>query len=323
MNVPLTIAVPSKGRLQENANSFFARAGLPILKGGGSRTYTGAIKGFEGIEIAFLSASEISKNLADGKVHVGITGEDLLRENIPHADDCVELAAPLGFGYANVVVAVPQAWIDVASMADLDDVSAGMFARQARRMRVATKYFNLTRAFFDSHGIVDYKIVESLGATEGASAAGSADIIVDITTTGSTLAANALKIVDDGIILKSQANLAVSLNADWTAENRTALEAVLERVAAEACARDNREIRFSGGGPEVGQEAVKRFGCSAPFGFSDQSDLRTLHCPRSSLYDLVSWLRSNDVGTISVTHLEYVFEERNALFDRVAKRLDA
>ena len=116
----------------------------------------------------------------------------------------------LGFGSANVVVAVPQAWIDVRTMADLDDVTTGFRAQHNRRMRVATKYINLTRNFFAAHGVVDYRIVESAGATEGAPAVGTAEMIVDITTTGATLAANGLKVLDDGVILRSQANLVAS-----------------------------------------------------------------------------------------------------------------
>ena len=116
----------------------------------------------------------------------------------------------LGFGSANVVVAVPQAWIDVRTMADLDDVTTGFRAQHNRRMRVATKYINLTRTFFAAHGVVDYRIVESAGATEGAPAVGTAEMIVDITTTGATLAANGLKVLDDGVILRSQANLVAS-----------------------------------------------------------------------------------------------------------------
>lgn len=126
-----------------------------------------------------------------------------MRENILEADSRVALLETLGFGHANVVVAVPQAWIDVRTMDDLDDVASHFHGRTGRRIRVATKYVNLTRGFFARHGIVDYRIVESAGATEGTPAAGTAELIVDITTTGATLAANALKVVDDGIILKS------------------------------------------------------------------------------------------------------------------------
>ncbi|HZL61876.1 MAG TPA: ATP phosphoribosyltransferase, partial [Pseudolabrys sp.] len=203
----LVLAVPAKGRLQENAEAFFSRSGLALIKPRGARDYRGAIAGLDGVEVAYLSASEITTQLAAGAVHLGVTGEDLVREMIPDADSKVVLIEGLGFGFATVVVAVPQAWIDVRTMADLDDVGTSFRHTHGRKMRVATKYINLTRDFFSRHGIVDYRIVESSGATEGAPAAGSAELIVDITTSGATLAANGLKVVEDGIILRSQANL--------------------------------------------------------------------------------------------------------------------
>ena len=161
--------------------SFFARSGLALIKPRGARDYRGAIAGLDGVEVAYLSASEITTQLAAGAVHLGVTGEDLVREMIPDADSKVVLIEGLGFGFATVVVAVPQAWIDVRTMADLDDVGTSFRHTHGRKMRVATKYINLTRDFFSRHGIVDYRIVESSGATEGA--AGSAELIVDITTT--------------------------------------------------------------------------------------------------------------------------------------------
>src|ERR1700740_3630762 len=172
MSTPFVVAVPSKGRLQENAENFFARAGLMLSKAGGVRDYRGTIAGLDNVEIAYLSASEIASQLSRGAVHMGVTGEDLVRESIVDADRRVLLIDSLGFGSANVVVAVPQAWIDVRTMADLDDVTSGFREQHNRRMRVATKYINLTRTFFASHGIVDYRIIESAGATEGAPAAG-------------------------------------------------------------------------------------------------------------------------------------------------------
>ncbi len=187
MTTPFVLAVPSKGRLQENAEAFFTRAGLALAKPRGARDYRGTISGLDNVEIAYLSASEIASQLARGTVHLGVTGEDLVRESIADADKRVLLIDSLGFGSANVVVAVPQAWIDVRTMADLDDVTTGFRAQHNRRMRVATKYINLTRNFFASHGVVDYRIVESAGATEGAPAVGTAEMIVDITTTGATL----------------------------------------------------------------------------------------------------------------------------------------
>ena len=204
----ITIALPSKGRMKEDASAIFARAGMNIISVGNDRSYRGRVEGFDDIEVAFLSASEISREVGNGLVDFGVTGEDLMREEWAEVDARVEFCARLGFGHADVVVAVPEIWIDVDTMADLGDVAADFRARHGRRLEIATKYWRLTQQHFSSiHGIQLYRIVESLGATEGAPAAGQADIIVDITTTGSTLRANHLKILSDGVILKSEACL--------------------------------------------------------------------------------------------------------------------
>jgi ATP phosphoribosyltransferase len=186
----------------------FARAGFEIVKTGSARGYQGEVKGINGLDVAFLSASEIAKSLKDGTVDLGVTGEDLLRETISPDDPVADVVLRLGFGPADVVVAVPECWLDVATIADLDQVAGEIYATHGHRLRVATKYLELTRRFFASHGLTGYRIVESLGATEGAPAAGSAEIIVDITTTGSTLTANRLKVLEDGLILRSEAVLA-------------------------------------------------------------------------------------------------------------------
>ncbi|MGI9364690.1 MAG: ATP phosphoribosyltransferase [Rhizobiaceae bacterium] len=227
----LVIAIPSKGRLKEKTLELFSAAGLSIEKPEDSRTYQAAISGYNGVEIAFLSASEIARELATGSVHLGVTGEDLARETIRDADRVIDILLPLGFGHADVVVAVPDCWIDVSTMGDLDDVAADYRARYGRRLRIATKYWQLTQNWFGQHGIGVYRIVESLGATEGAPAAGSADAIVDITSTGSTIRANNLKILDDGIILKSQANLIASKTAGWTNAHKRSCEEIVSRLA--------------------------------------------------------------------------------------------
>ncbi len=206
---PLTLGIPSKGRLMEASAELYAKAGLPIERIGNDRGYRGRLTGVDGIDVAFLSASEIAGQLRDGKIHLGVTGEDLLREKIPPTDESIDVAVRLGFGPANVVVAVPECWLDVAAMADLDEVAEQFYRAHGRRIRVATKYIHLTRRWFAAHGVTGYRIVDSSGATEGAPAAGLADIIVDITTTGSTLAANHLRILDDGVILQSCAVLAL------------------------------------------------------------------------------------------------------------------
>ena len=207
----VTLAIPSKGRLKDAALERLAKAGLEIEQPGDDRRYRAVVKGRDDIEIALLSAGEIAREVGLGKVDLGITGEDLLSESFGDADERFEIAARLGFGRADVVVAVPECWLDVDTMSDLDDVAAEFRQRHGRRLRIATKYWRLTQKFFSAqHGIQVYRIVESLGATEGAPAAGSADVIVDITTTGSTLKANHLKVLSDGIILRSEACLAVS-----------------------------------------------------------------------------------------------------------------
>jgi ATP phosphoribosyltransferase len=204
----VTIALPSKGRMKEDASAILERAGYRITPVGNDRSYRGRVEGRDDIEIAFLSASEISREIGNGTVDFGVTGEDLVREGLARADERVEFCARLGFGHADVVVAVPEIWLDVETMADLGDVAADFRARHGRRLTIATKYWRLTQQFFSgNHGIQLYRIVESLGATEGAPASGSADIIVDITSTGSTLRANHLKILSDGVILKSEACL--------------------------------------------------------------------------------------------------------------------
>ena len=208
MTDKLTIALPSKGRLREAAEKLFARAGFEIVRSGSARGYQGEVRGLEGLDVAFLSAAEIAQSLRDGKVDIGVTGEDLLRETIADDERSADVILRLGFGPADVVVAVPESWLDVAFVSDLDQVAAEFYEQHGRRLRVATKYMALTRRFFAARGMTGYRIVESLGATEGAPAAGSAEIIVDITTTGSTLKANRLKVLDDGLILRSEAVLA-------------------------------------------------------------------------------------------------------------------
>ncbi len=228
---PLLLGIPSKGRLMEATEALFGKAGFALMRSGSDRLYRGRLDGIGDIDVAFLSASEIASSLKDGKIDLGVTGEDLLRESLKPENTRVEVLQRLGFGPADVVVAVPEAWLDVARMSDLDEVSEGFYQRHGRRLRVATKYLNLTRRFFAAKGVTGYRIVESLGATEGAPAAGTAEAIVDITTTGSTLAANHLKILDDGVILKSQAVLA--LQSKLKGDQRVAtLRAGLSRVLA-------------------------------------------------------------------------------------------
>ncbi len=224
----ITLALPSKGRLRDKTLEAMAQAGFTVREAADQRNYRATVDGEPQMEVAFLSASEISRELANGGVDLGVTGLDLVREAAADWEKHMAVEAALGFGHADVVVAVPEVWYDVETMADLEDVAADFRARHGRRMRIATKYWRMTQEFFSrTHGIQVYRIVESLGATEGAPASGQADIIVDITSTGSTLRANHLKVPADGLILPSQACLVSSVKRRDDAD-----AALVARIAA-------------------------------------------------------------------------------------------
>lgn len=229
-DAPLILAVPSKGRLMEQTQARFASAGMVLAKSGSARGYRGEIAGLPGVDVAFVSSSEIVRMLRDGEVHAGVTGEDLVRESVADAEQRLSFLAPLGFGHADVVVAVPEFWIDVTSMAELEEAAARFRRCHGRRMLVATKYMNLTRRYFAAHGVIDYRLVESLGATEGAPASGAAELIVDITTTGATLAANGLRVLRDGVMLRSEANLIASLTAPIGPAAKVARDEIIARL---------------------------------------------------------------------------------------------
>ena len=219
--------MPSKGRLEEMTRKIFSSSRLTIARPGGARSYVGSIKNQPQVSVRFYPAAEIARELIMGAIDIGVTGSDLIHEAAENGEENVVFVKPLEFGQADVVVAVPDAWIDVTQMSDLADVASDFRARHGRWLRVATKYVNLTRRHFAKYGIAEYRIVESAGATEAAPAAGSADLIVDITSTGSTLAANSLRVLEDGLVMKSEANLIVSRTADWTPLRKAQLEALL------------------------------------------------------------------------------------------------
>jgi ATP phosphoribosyltransferase len=253
-------------------------------------------------------------------------GKKAMLAKVRRAPDLIKVesviqAEPLGFGHANVVVAVPQAWIDVRTMADLEDVAAAFHARRGQRMRVATKYVNLTRRYFAEKGVTDYRIVESLGATEGAPAAGQAELIVDITTTGATLQANALKVLDDGVMLCSQANLVASVGANWSTEALRLARLILSRIAAEEDARTSRQVRarIAGDVGETARLAGETFGARALLG-ADGPGLE-LVCPADQVAPLADWLIARGAEHVAVSSLDYVFSARNPLYEKLAARI--
>ena len=203
----VTIGLPSKGRLKDKAVSFFDKNGLKILQSKKERNYFGAIENKSNIKIIFLHAKEIIQRLGDGTLDIGVSGLDLLNESNKNLRDKISIKRKLDFGNANLVIAVPDDWIDVQTIADLEEVSFDIRAKKNRRLRVATKYPNLTNDFLISKGVTQYKIIPSLGATETYPFIGSSEIITDITSTGKTLADNNLRVLKDGLILNSTACL--------------------------------------------------------------------------------------------------------------------
>ncbi len=206
----ITIGLPSKGRLKDKSISFFDNSGLKILQNKKERNYFGSIENRANIKVIFLHAKEIIQRLGDGTLDIGISGLDLLNESDKNLRNKIIIKRKLDFGNANLVIAVPDDWIDVQTVADLEEVSFDLRFKKNRRLRVATKYPNLTNDFLISKGITQYKIIPSLGATETYPFIGSSEIITDITSTGKTLKDNNLRMLKDGIILESFACLLFS-----------------------------------------------------------------------------------------------------------------
>lgn len=319
----LILAVPSKGRLEENAAALFDTAGIG-LKRAGARGYTGTVNGIGDIDVQYVSASEIAARLADGSVHFGITGEDLLREEVPDLDAAMQLVLPLGFGRADVVVAIPDGWVDVQSMADLAEVAGDFRAQHGKRLRVATKYSQIAAAFFARHGLVDYVIVKSFGATEAAPNSGAAEAIVDITSTGATLVANQLRVPDDGIMLKSEANLAASLRADWTPTARIAAKRLLARLAAYRRAQDLVQITLAGDtgtslDPVLVRDLAAAFDAIEDSEFTARGDssFYGFQVPAAKQDAFIEAMLEKGFARASVAKLDFVYDQNNPLYDRL------
>ena len=227
----MTLGVPSKGRLMEKTFQWFAARGIEMRRTGSERDYGAEIAGMP-VALRLMSAGEIPRELASGQIHMGVTGSDLVRERIPAWDQAVEVVTKMGFGHADLIIAVPAWWVDVTSLDDLDAVAADFRATHGHRLRIATKYHRLVRDFLREKGVADYRLVDSQGATEGTVAHGTAEAIADITSTGETLRANHLKILSDGEILKSEAVVYVTRAAERDPQTSELLKAFEARLAA-------------------------------------------------------------------------------------------
>ncbi|WP_439122354.1 ATP phosphoribosyltransferase [Marivita sp.] len=226
----IKLGVPSKGRLMEKTFDWFGARGVTLTRTGSDREYAGAVAGVDGVDLVLLSAGEIPRELATGRIHLGVTGNDLIQEKLVQWDQKVEPLAPLGFGHANLIVAVPHCWVDVDTLDDLDGAAAAFRARHGFRMRIATKYHRLVRDYLRRGGVADYQLVDSQGATEGTVKNLTAEAIADITSTGETLRANHLKILEEPPVLESQATLFRSRVAEKSDVDRAVLRALIDRL---------------------------------------------------------------------------------------------
>ncbi len=226
----IKLGVPSKGRLMEKTFQWFGARGIGLSLAGSSREYAGRVQGVDGVDLVLLSAGEIPRELQAGRIHLGVTGSDLVRERLAHWENAVEEITGLGFGQADLILAVPQAWVDVDTLDDLDAAAAAFRKVHGHRMRIATKYHRLVREFLKDH-VADYLLVDSQGATEGAVRNLTAEAIADITSTGETLRANHLKVLSDGLIHQSQATLFKSRKASWTSRDLATLETLRTKIS--------------------------------------------------------------------------------------------
>ena len=224
----IKLGVPSKGRLMEKTFDWFGERGVTLSRTGSEREYSGAVDGVDGVELVLLSAGEIPRELAAGRIDLGVTGTDLVREKLVQWDQKVEPLAELGFGFADLIIAVPACWVDVDTLDDLDAAAAAFRAKHGFRMRIATKYHRLVRDYLRTGGVADYQLVDSQGATEGTIRNLTAEAVADITSTGETLRANHLKILDEPPVLKSQATLFRSRQYDKSDENRAIMQTLCD-----------------------------------------------------------------------------------------------
>jgi ATP phosphoribosyltransferase len=284
------------------------------------------------VDIIFLRANEIPIRVEPSGVALAITGEDLFREYSDGSQDSHVLIKELGYGHARLVTAVPRAWIDVTRIEDLEEVALIYRQRYGRSLRVATKYPRLTRAFFAEHGIMDYVIIQSMGATEGAPASGAADIIVDITSTGTTLVQNHLKPVVGGTILASQACLIASVSGEWTAPTLAALRQILELIEGYLRARSTFTLRFHARPStiyRIADEMMSVYNCEILTGRTSRRPVETpegdaaefpcemaLHCPADNLYPVMQRLRQAGCSEIMATRVDYIFGPSSSAFDR-------
>lgn len=323
----LVIALPSKGRLQEQTTQFLNACGFDVRRVGNGREYVSSLVGLDDVRIVYFRPDEIPTRVEQGDAHAGITGEDLYREYGDGEPASFLLMPNLGFGRARLVVAVPQSWVDVSTMGDLDEAAMLFHQKHGRSLRVATKFARLTRAFLSELGIIEYSLVGSMGATEGAPASGVADFIVDLTSTGTTLAENHLKEISGGTVLNTEACLIASLRgAQWSERAVAALEHLVEQIEARMRAAAQFVLRFSlpAATAAAKRKQMAEHGCVpiSPDGGADNGRTFIVAlCPRTHLNGVVKFLKASGAGEIVVDRGEFIFAGASPAFGKFRQML--
>lgn len=330
----IVFAIPSKGSLYEGTLSFLKAAGVPV-KYESERQYTALVSGIENMSVLFQRAEEIPSKVAGGAADIGLTGEDIYREQVEYADDLLMPMRDLGYGHARLVVAIPNTWIDVSDMADLGELALSFRMRHHRNLRIATKFPNLSREFLATHGITDYALVESLGATESAPTSGTADLIIDLTSSGKTLAENHLKVLRDGIVISSQACLIASRRiATWHKDRLKSLETFFDLIESHLRGRETYNLQAAIRRSRLAELAAQgshhwHLAYSLPMeggaahepGQQDEFVVIRVTCRRPYLHRMIRRLRESGALEVIVTQPNYVFKEHSEAFHNLSKML--
>lgn len=335
MNERVLLALPSKGAIAEPTLSFLRDAGLRVDKPN-ERQYVGSVPAIAGLSVLFQRVKDVVYKVADGTVQLGITGFDVVREN--PSDDLIILHPELGYGHCQLVVAVPEDWVDVTTMTDLIEVASDFRRLYGRTMRVATTYDYLSREFFHSRGLHYFTLVKAEGAIEAAPTIGYADIIVDLVQTGTTLRENHLRPLTDGTIVEAQACLI---------GNRTALKSspgtlnvaqhMLEFIDAALLGRRYRQltVNIHGKNPEDvaakarmsettrglrGPTIAPILGAPPPSP-DEQWYTVTLNVEARNVLEAVNHLRSIGSSEVVVSPVTAVFLQESKSFQKVLQEL--
>lgn len=332
MTQKVTMALPSKGAIAEPTLDFLKEAGLKVYKPN-DRQYTGQIPAIPDIEVLFQRVKDVVYKVADGTAQIGVTGLDVVYEN--PSDRLTVIHPALGYGHCSLTVAVPESWIDVDSIADLVDVAQDFRESKGRNLRIATTYTSLTRQFMHRQGIHHFTLVKAEGAIEAAPTIGYADIIVDLTQTGTTLRENHLKMLPDGVIIEAQACLVGNREAlQNNPQVLKVLRPLLEHVDASLQGKQYQQITINIQGEDA--EHIAQLVANNPITrglqgptiapiYSVNGDRSsngrwytvTLMVRSKNLLEAVDYLRSIGGRQVTVTPVRYVFLEESPTYRKL------